>query len=275
MAVRSTTELEREPFRQPIGGPLGGSVLLHAAIAAALVVAAFIASHIHGTQWGNNQAPGAITATLVSAPPSIPLPQDTPPTPNVLATETPSPSPAPPQPKEVPVPPPDAIPIAKKEPPPPKKEPAKREQPSPKHAQPQPIEHRAQYGEAPAAAIPRSMAPQQQPQQPNSPVNAGGGQGFDYPYYVGIIQNKVRQAWYTQEVDPRTPGGSQTKITFVIARDGSASNIRISQSSGSPTLDSSAIRAAQRVENFSPLPRGYAGSSLSVEYTFTYAQPSR
>lgn len=117
--------------------------------------------------------------------------------------------------------------------------------------------------------MPRSMAPTQQ--GPNQPVSVtGGSNGFNYPWYVSLIQRKVSQAWYTQEVDPHTPYGSQVSVTFSISRDGTPSNIRIERSSGSPTLDSSAIRAVQRVENFSPLPSGYSNSNVSVEYTFTY-----
>jgi protein TonB len=87
---------------------------------------------------------------------------------------------------------------------------------------------------------------------------------------VSLIQRKVSQAWYTQEVDPRTPYGAQVRVTFSISRDGTPSNIKVEQSSGSPTLDNSGLRAVQRVENFSPLPSGYSKSSVSVEYTFTY-----
>jgi protein TonB len=266
MAARSIPDLETEVLEKP---KMIGSLLLHIGIVATVAAWAFLAGRFHGSEWGNQQAPGAIEATIVSSPPAIPLPQDTPPTPNVLATEQPSPAPAPPQPKEAPIPPPDAIPIVKKETPP--KTPPKKEvaPPSPKHAQPTPKQYRAQYGEAPATQIPHSLAPTNP--VPQTPVNvAGGADGFNYPYYVSIIQNKVSQAWYRQEVDPHTPSGSQTKVIFVIARDGTPSNIRISQSSGSPTLDSSAIRAVQRVENFSPLPSGYSKSNVSVEYTFTY-----
>jgi periplasmic protein TonB len=189
----------------------------------------------------------------------------------VLATEQPSPAPAPPQPKVAPVPQPDAIPIPLKQPE--KKAPEKKQapQPSPKHAQPTQLQNRAHYGEAPATQIPHSLAGN--PGQ-NNPINiTGGGQGFNYPYYVGIIQRKVQQAWYLQEVDPRTPGGVQARVVFSIARDGTPSNIRISQSSGSPSLDTSAVRAVQRVESFGPLPAGYSGSNVSVEYTFSYDQP--
>ena len=48
----------------------------------------------HGSEWGANAfQQGAIQATLVSTA-ALPLPQDHPPTDNVLATETPSVAPA-------------------------------------------------------------------------------------------------------------------------------------------------------------------------------------
>ncbi|HEX5236049.1 MAG TPA: TonB family protein [Silvibacterium sp.] len=258
-----------------------GSLLLHLGFLAVAVIATFAGRFIHHNEWGNQQPPGAIQATLVSS--AIPLPQDTPPTPNVLATETPSPSPATPQPTIATIPPDDAVPIATIKPPPKKELPKKREEPpppkpqprreisrpAPKYAQPTQQQHHASYGEAAATQMPRSMAPMTN--GPQNPVSmAGGSNGFNYPWYVSLIQSKVSQAWYRQEVDPHTRSGSQTKVTFSIARDGSVSNVRISQSSGSPTLDSSGLRAVQRVENFSPLPSGYNKSSVSVEYTFTY-----
>lgn len=246
-----------------------GSVLLHLGFIAATVIGSFIVSHIHHNEWGNQQAPGAIQATIVNSAPAIPLPQDTPPTPNVLATETPSPAPAPPLPKIAPIPPPDAIPIAARKFEQRKPQPKKPTPPAPKFAQPTQQPYRARYGEAPAPTLPRSLAPTQP--GPQNPISVtGGSNGFNYPYYVSIIQRKVAQSWYKQEVDPHTRSGSDARVTFTIARDGTPGNIRIAQSSGSPTLDSSALRAVQRVENFSPLPSGYSQSSVSVEYTFTY-----
>lgn len=266
-AIQHEPAIDLDPTT--LGRPkISGSFLLHVGFIAAIVAGHFISRIFPHNQWGNQQAPGAIQATLVSS--ALPLPQDTPPTPNVLATESPSPAPAPPLPSIQPVPQPDDIPIPERKIIHPKEQP-KKQQPTPqthKFAQPTNQQYRAQYGEAPATAMPRSMAPSNNSQQ--APVAVGGSEGFNYPWYVSLIQSKVAQSWYIQEVDPRTPVGSVAKVTFTIARDGSASGFRISQSSGYPTLDSSAIRAVERVENFSPLPSGYAKSSLFVEYTFTY-----
>ena len=266
MNARTLPNLDPETIGKP---KIGGSLLLHLGLVAIAVAWTFIAGFFHGSEWGNQQAPGAIQATLVSSAPALPLPQDQTPTPNVLATQTPSLAPAPPQPLIAPVPPADAIPIPTIKTPPRKKEQTKKETPRTfKYAQPTHQQYRAQYGEAAATQIPHSVAPTQGPQNPITVT--GGSNGFNYPWYVSVIQRKVDQCWYRQEVDPRTPSGSQAVVTFVISRDGTPSDIRISQSSGSPTLDSSALRAVQRVENFSPLPAGYTKSSVSVQYTFTY-----
>jgi protein TonB len=48
------------------------------------------------------------------------------------------------------------------------------------------------------------------------------------------------------------------------------SNIRIEQSSGIPSLDLSAVRALKRIDTFGPLPQGYGGSYVSVEFWFDY-----
>src|SRR5277367_1755653 len=270
MAARDTFQLEREPF----GAPMASSLLLHVFVIATVALSAYLAGRLHGATWGSDKAPGAIQATIVSSAPTIPLPQETPPTPNVLATEQPSPAPAPPQPKAVPVPQPDAIPIPVKQPPKEKKAPEKKqEQPSPKHAQPQPLQNRAHYGEAPATQIPHSLSGN--PGQ-NNPVNVNGGDfGSRFPWYVDVIRRKTAQNWLQREVAPETPAGAKVYLSFVISRDGSPSQIRIAQPSGSPTLDSSCLRAVQRIDTYGPLPPGYSGSNVSVEYTFTNDQPSR
>lgn len=247
---------------------VGRAFLLHIGVIVFVTLWIFIANHIHGSTWGNQKAPGAIQATLVSSA-AIPLPEDHPPTKNVVATQTPSQAPAPPQPKKIPPPPPpDAIPIAKKIIPPKKHEPRKVERRH-KTAPAPPKQYRAAYGEEAATRMPRTIAPS--PQKTNAPVMVtGGSTGFNYPWYVALIQRTVRQNWYTQEVNPQTPTGAKVTVTFSISRDGTPGDIRILQSSGYSTLDSSAVRAVQRVQNFSPLPAGYNKSSVLVQYTFTY-----
>jgi protein TonB len=252
--------------------------MLHAGVVALVALYVFLIGRFHGGIWGNSEsAPGAIQATLVSsAPATIPLPSENKPTENVLATQTPSQAPAPPAPqKAVEAPPPDAIPIAEKlkkaKQAPQKAEAPLKPQPkavtptSTKHAQPIPNQqNRANYGEAAQSNIARSMTSNP---NGNNPVAVNGGDfGSRFPWYVDLIRRKTAQNWLTQEVSPNTPAGSKVYLTFVLARDGSPSQIRIAQSSGSPSLDTSCLRAVQRVDTYGPLPGGYDGSSLSVSY---------
>ncbi len=75
--------------------------------------------------------------------------------------------------------------------------------------------------------------------------------------------------WYRQEVDPRTPRGVSAATFFTIHRDGSVSNVQMNQSSGSPTLDRSCMRAAQRVDTFGALPSQYNQSTVMVSHCRT------
>lgn len=258
--------------REPFGPPAAGSLLLHVAAAGALALLVFWNSHFHGQEWGNNAAPGAIQATLVNSAASIPLPSVAPPTPNVLATQMPSPSPAPPSQATIPLQEPDAIPIPTKRA---KLKPAEKPHPaSPKYAQPVSQPNRANYGEAAPTQLPHAM--NNNPAHNASPVNVNAGDfAARFPWYVDMITRKVSEMWYRQEIAGGTPYGSQVSVTFVIARDGTVSNIRILAASSSPTLNTSATRAVQRVESFQPLPNQYTGTNLSVEYTFSYDQPSQ
>lgn len=280
-SIEMRTSAKIEPERSPIGGPAAGSFALHLCIAGAIAFYIFFVGRFHGGIWGNNESTqGAIQATLVSAAPAIPLPSEQKPTENVLATQTPSPAPAPPAPqKAVEAPPPDAIPIPEKEKPQPKvkQAPQKAEAPvkpqpqknvsptSTKHAQPVPNQqNRANYGEAAQTNIPRSTASNP---NGNNPVAINGGDfGSRFPWYVDLIRRKTAQNWLIQEVSPGTPAGAKVYLSFVLSRDGSPSQVRIAQSSGSPSLDTSCLRAVQRVDTYGPLPGGYNGSSLSVSY---------
>ena len=273
MAIDSSYEYDEiDPMdrKGDFGSNFGGSFGLHLAIVGSIVLSLWWSHRLHGNNWGDATT-GAIQASLVSSAPSVPLPSIAPPTKNVLATETPSPAPAIPEKASVPAPDLSAVQIpVKQTPPKPKPRPEKPQPPQEqKHPQEPPQQHRANYGEQQAANMPKSMA--NTPNASASPVQVAGGDfGSRFGYYVNGITRTVSQNWYKQEVDPGTPEGAQTIVTFTIARDGSPSNFRIARSSGSSSLDTSAIRAAQRVDSFGPLPPAYNGSTVDVAYTFTY-----
>jgi periplasmic protein TonB len=143
---------------------------------------------------------------------------------------------------------------------------------SPQHAQPLNQPNRARYGEAAPTQLAHATNNAQAVN--TNPVNVNNGEfAARFPWYVQMITRTVQQYWYTQDIAGDTPYGSQVVVTFTIHRDGSVSDIRMAQPSSSPTLNSSAVHAVQRVGSFQPLPSQYTGSTVLVGYTFTYSTP--
>jgi protein TonB len=96
-----------------------------------------------------------------------------------------------------------------------------------------------------------------------------GSFGSRFGWYTDVVARKVHEAWQG-EVNPNISSAKRVYILFDISRGGSPSNVRIEQSSGIPSLDLSAVRALQRIDTFGPLPQGYSGSYVSVEFWFDY-----
>jgi len=57
-------------------------------------------------------------------------------------------------------------------------------------------------------------------------------------------------------------------VTFVIHRDGSATDVRVEQSSGNRALDYAAQRAIYEATPFPPLPPGYERNEAKIEFWF-------
>ncbi len=140
---------------------LSSSPPSHGLVVGLLVGYGYMHNLFHGSEWGANAfQQGAIQATLVSTA-ALPLPQDHPPTDNVLATETPSVAPALEEQKQEPLPLPEAVPIPEKQPPPkPQAKPLPKA--PPQHQPPPKPQNKANYGEAGRQAI-------LMPRQPTTP----------------------------------------------------------------------------------------------------------
>jgi protein TonB len=97
----------------------------------------------------------------------------------------------------------------------------------------------------------------------------GGDFGSRYAWYVQAVSNKVSSNWHTIEIGPNV-SAHRVWVTFDIDRDGKPGNIQMEQRSGIPALDISTQRAIERIDTFGPLPSGYSGSKVSVEFWFDY-----
>jgi periplasmic protein TonB len=265
MAGFTSEDLLDQP--EGLASPFTQSFLLHALIVGVLFGYAYLHNMLHGSEWGANAfQQGAIQATLVSTA-ALPLPQDHPPTDNVLATESPSVAPALEEQKTEPLPIPDAIPIPEKVAPV-KPQPKPVPKTPPQHQPPPKPQNKANYGEAAPANVPRSTASSNNANSPNAVT--GGDFGSRFGWYVDVIKRKVAQDWYLQEVDPSTAAGATVFVQFSVGRDGSPGTVSLATPSNSPSLNSSCLHAVQRVDTFGPLPTGYNESNLNVLYHCTY-----
>jgi periplasmic protein TonB len=275
--------IEKEFTSEPIGRPMLVALLFHGLLAAGAFGFALIAGFFPHNVWGGANDGGAIAVQLVSS--AVPLPQDKPPSENVLATETPSEAPSTPAPSTKATVDESAIAIASKTSP--LKKPSDKHQEAvknmkppvipppvvsrnPSHVQPNPkLDNKAQFGEQASTNMQRAM--QSATTSANGQVAvSSGSKGFNYPYYIEGIQRKFNQSSYRGEVDPRTPTGSRAYIFFTIRRDGAPTDIRMDRSSGSPTLDRACLRAAQRVDTYGPLPSPPSEGNPSVSYYCEY-----
>jgi protein TonB len=259
--LERTKHLEDELTPDPVMAPATGSVMLHLALAGAVLFYGVLGGFFHRNMWGSPGAGGSIQVNLVSS--ALPLPSNQPVNQNVLSTETPSQAPAPPTPKAKQAEDDTAIPIAGKQR---KQEHETAPKTPPKQQQPTPT-NKAAYGEQAGSSIPRAT----QPSLSTGPTSVTNGDfGSRFGWYVEGISRKMSANWYKALVDQSTPRGARAYIDFTIARDGSVTTVRLDRSSGSPTLDSSCQRAAQRADNFGSLPAGYNQSTLLVSYYCEY-----
>lgn len=258
--IEGDEQLERELAPEGVVAPAMGSLALHGALIGAVALYILIGGWFRPKLWGSPGAGGALQVQLAT---SLPLPNNQPTNNNVLATNKPSEAPAPPAPKTTRAEDNNAIPILGK-PVKPKKVTQTKTQ---AHQPPVKRQDTARYGEQSGSWMQRAMPEKgfSGPTQVNS-----GDFGAMYPGYVQAINNIMAQNWYKSAVNAATPKGSRVYLTFTINKDGSVTDERIAQSSGSSTLDYSCLQAVERVQNFPPLPAGYNQSTLRVSYYCEY-----
>ena len=241
--------------------PLVGSVVLHASVAAAVVLLSY--ANIKRDYWGSNTVGGGSVAINVLH--QIPMPANSGainPVANDTHSEAPEPKPDKVKQIKVKEPPPDAIPLKSRTAP---KKPSFKESSLNKYREKQ-IDRPNQVYSADGQKLVSPMYGQPGP----GGVGVGRGSPFGdrYGYYVDILREKVAQRWHANDVDPRIRTLPPAIVTFTIRRDGSVSNVRVAQGSGNFALDVSAQRAIADAAPFPPLPAGYPGNDVSIEFWF-------
>jgi protein TonB len=243
------------------------SLVLHGALAASIV--ASIIFHFQGNTWGGvgGASEGEVKVNLVG---SVGLPMPKPPDVTESKTFDPTdslyksqPQPKPPEPPKPEV----KIPEFKKEKP------------------PKQIEHRSRTFDN-TAPVPDNAVAQnggkmnvpvgtaQVPGAPNPGVNIQGQGGGDfasrYGWYIDAVRRRINQNWLQSTIDPavRAARTAHCTVTFTIARDGTVKDIRVSQTSGNYSLDTSAQRALLSSSPMPALPNDYSGSYVNVTFDF-------
>ncbi len=174
-----------------------------------------------------------------------------------------------------PAPPPDARP-APEATPRPAPQPAAPVKPDPKPPQPTPVAPKPPPSQAPAVTEPRPRstppaqpAPGEAPSTGNDAVSVSTpGLTFAYPEYLRNIVEAVYRRWER----PFGNAALRAEVSFLILRDGTVREIRLTRPSGSYSFDLSAqgaIEAAGAADSFGELPDGYPADVLPVSFYFT------
>jgi len=250
---------------EPLLPSFWGSVLLHGAVIGGLLLAGVIqrASHM---QMGDPNG-GGLGSVMVNPVATIPLPNRGGPE-NPVANDTESLVPEAPQPAvkakpavKVKAPPPDAIPLT-----------SERDMPRPRNAGAQQNKYRDQQKVDPSQlySTGQRVSSPQYGLTGGGGVNVGGNSPFGQQYgeYAAIIRDTVTRNWKTSDLDPHLQRAPMVAVTFTIQRDGSVTNVHLSQRSGIEPLDISAQRAVYDSQPFRPLPPGFPRSQADVELKF-------
>lgn len=246
-------------------GPLLVSLILHASLLGVMVVYKMIGFQFggRGQSWGTN---GAVKMGAVASLPGVPLPTPMITTPSTVATENTGLYKTEPKPKEEP--PPDAQPIPKFKD---AVKPEKLERVN-KHIQKAdiiPPPNAIPYGQTgPPTMSYTTMVTSAG--QGGVAMGQGNSFGQRYAWYVASMRSRISANWLMATVSANIASAPRAYLTFEILRDGTVTNVQITQSSGIPEVDRSALRAILASNPLPPLPPDYSGQSVNVEFYFDF-----
>jgi TonB family protein len=101
-------------------------------------------------------------------------------------------------------------------------------------------------------------------------------QGADFRPYLANILAIVRRNWFSVLPDSARMGvlRGRTTIQFVINRDGSIPKLVIADPSGMQPLDRAAVAGLSMSNPLPPLPAGFKGGFVNLQFSFNYNMPS-
>jgi TonB family protein len=244
------------------------SLFLHGAVAAAMLIS--IVFHFQGNRWGDvgGGSEGQVKVNLVG---SIGLPMPKPPDVTESKAFDPTdsiyktlPQPKPPEPPKPEI----KIPAWKEKPKPVQK-------PSRVFDNPTPAPDNAVAQHGGKMDLPVGTSNVAGAAAPGVKVQGQGGGDFAsrYGWYIDAVRRKISMNWLQSTIDPavRAARSARCTMTFTIARDGTIKDIRIAQTSGNYSMDTSAQRALLSSSPMPALPSDYSGSFVNVTFDFDLA----
>jgi TonB family protein len=252
--------------RERLGGTLAVSALMHVLLFLLLVGYTTLGSSFGGG-WGKNWGSGGSTRIgAVTSLPGVPLPAPMLTTHNTLASDNPGLHQTEPPPKTEPAPKAVEIPKFKES-----VKPEKAERVNTHIQKEKPV-----YEDN---AVPYGLGgqPSMSYTQIVSGAGEGGlsfGEGGDfgerYGWYVASVRSRISGNWLLSTISPSILTAPRLYMTFTILRDGTVTNVEITQSSGFPEVDRSALRAVLASNPLPALPSDYAGSRVKVNLYFDF-----
>jgi len=241
------------------------SVIMHASLAVVVVVSAYI--QYRGSPWGGIGGDLGGTKVSLVSPAGIPMPKES------VVTESKAVDPTKGLHKEEPVKPPEPktdatkIPKFEKE----KRLPPTRPSRTLDNKTPPP-DNAVPYGKGGNPDLPTGQSQTPGVGSAGGAVSGQGGTDFTtrYGWYIAAAKRRVAPNWNTLFLDPavRSSRTLHCVISFTILRDGTIKNLRVEQSSGNSSWDTSGLRAIQSSSPFPPLPSDWKPPDVSVLWDF-------
>jgi TonB family protein len=115
-----------------------------------------------------------------------------------------------------------------------------------------------------------STLPSYEPAPQQQQTEGGGDFASRYGWYIESVKRRIQGNWLQNTIDAgvRAARTAHAVVEFTIYKDGTVKDIRVSQSSGNPSMDNSGLRAVMSSNPMPSLPPDYSGSSVQVIFDF-------
>ena len=87
-----------------------------------------------------------------------------------------------------------------------------------------------------------------------------------FSVYMQKMQTKIKANWNPPEQET----SKRVTLLYAINKDGSLKSYEVKETSGVKELDDAAIDALKKSSPFEPLPEGFGGKYIDVQFTFDY-----